>query len=226
MLSPFLSIAFNALNKKQHLAFCILTIAAFIQFSDCIGGRNHYFSGSLVIFIACFCIASYVRLHIAKEAQNTRLVLLVLAVTAVFMMLWPLICKAQGQPGTWFRFARMQAIPVLLLSACLLMLFRKLRLPDIPWLHSVINSVAATTLGIYLIHDNYIVRPWLWKKLLQVNTHLESAFFPLWSVMVILGVFTACSCIERLRRLVVDPIFSLMLKPVDALDKRITAFFA
>ena len=226
VLSPFLSIAFNALSKKQHLAFCVLAIAAVILFSDCFGGRSQYFSGSLVIFIACFCFAAYIRLHMAKEEQNTRLVLLVLALAAVFMALWPLICKALGQPGTWFRFAHMQAIPVLLLSACLLMLFRKLRLPDIPWLHSVINSVAATTLGIYLIHDNNIVRPWLWKKLLQVNTHLESAFFPLWSVIVILGVFIACSCIERLRRLAVDPIFSLMLKPVDALDKKVAAFFA
>ncbi len=126
----------------------------------------------------------------------------------------------------WFKFAEMQAIPVILLSACLLMLFRKLNIPHIPWLHSVINSVAATTLGIYLIHDNNIVRPWLWRQVLQVNTHLESAFFPLWSVMVILGVFAACSFIERLRRLVMEPVFDLMLRPVNGLDKRASAFFA
>ncbi len=226
VLSPFLRIAFNALNKKQHLAFCILTIATFIVFSDCFGGRSIYFSGSLVIFIACFAIAAYIRLHMAKEEQNTRLVLLVLVLAAVFMLFWPLICKAMGQPGKWFRFAHMQAIPMLLLSACLLMLFRKLNIPNIPWLHSVINSVAATTLGIYLIHDNNIVRPWLWRQVLQVNTHLESVFFPLWSVMVILGVFAACSFIERLRRLVMEPVFDLMLRPVNGLDKRASAFFA
>ncbi len=222
VLSPFLSIAFNALNKKQHLAFCILAIVAFILFSGCFGGKSEYFSGSLVIFIACFAFAAYVRLHMVKDTQNNRLVILVLVLTAAFMMAWPLICKASGHPGMWFKYAHMQAIPTLLLSACLLMLFRNLNIGHITW----INSVAATTLGIYLIHDNDIVRPWLWRQFLHVNTHLESALFPFWSVVVILGVFIACSGIERLRRLVVDPIFSLILRPVDALDQKAAAFFA
>ena len=222
VISPFLAKAANALDRKKHLAFCLITAVAISLVSDYIGAVNSYISERLAAFCVIFFIAGYIRLHIAKEAQNNRLVLLILFLTAGFMMIWPLICKAAGHPEMWYNVAQMHAIPALLLSACLLMLFRNMGLGHVPW----INSVAQATLGIYLIHDNEIVRPLLWQGLVQADTHLESAFFPLWSLMAILGVFTACLCIERLRRLVVDPLFSLILKPVDALDKRITAFFA
>lgn len=222
VISPLLAKAANALDRKKHLAFCLISAVAISLVSDYIGAVNSYISERLVAFCVIFFIAGYIRLHIAKEAQNNRLVLLVLFLSAGFMMAWPMICKASGHPEMWYDVAQMHAIPALLLSACLLMLFRNTGLGHVPW----INSAAAATPGIYLIHDNEIVRPWLWQGFVQANTHLESAFFPLWSVAVILVVFIACSCIERLRRLAVDPVFSLLLNPVDALDKRITTFFA
>ncbi len=222
VISPFLAKAANALDRKKHLAFCLISAVAISLLSDYIGAVNSYISERLAAFAVIFFIAGYIRLHIAKETQNNRLVLLVILLTAGFMMAWPLLCKAAGHPERWYDLAQMHAIPALLLSASLLMLFRNMGFGHNPR----INSVAAATLGIYLIHDNEIVRPLLWQGLFQANTHLESALFPLWSLMVILIVFTACYCIERLRILVVDPVFSLLLKPVDALDKRITAFFA
>ncbi len=177
-------------------------------------------------FAVIFFIAGYIRLHIAKEAQNNRLVLIVTFLTAGFMMLWPLICKAAGHPEMWYNLAQMHAMPALLLSACLLMLFRNLNTGHSPRMHSLINSVAAATLGIYLIHDNILVRSWLWLETVQAGTHFESALFPIWSCAVILAVFAACCCMECLRRLAIDPLFSLLLRPVDALDKKIAAFFA
>lgn len=212
-LSPFLALAFNAFTRQQLLALGLLFAASFIFLSS---------HSAQKIFVACFVIAAYIRLHVPQETQNNRRICIVLILAMLAMMLWPLYCRASGQPGIWFNCANMQSIPVLVLSACLLLLFRNLKLGHIPW----INTIAAATLGIYLIHDNNIVRPWLWKQLLHVSAHLESTLFPLWSVVVVAGVFAACCIVEHVRRLLLTPVFDWLLKPVDALDKRLAAFFA
>lgn len=49
-------------------------------------------------------------------------------------------------------------VPTFLASLALLFLFQNLRIPAT----ASVNAVAKTTLGVYLIHDNPIVRAWLW----------------------------------------------------------------
>ena len=212
VLSPCLAICLNAFSQKQLLVLGLIFAAVL----------NVVQSGSLEVFIACFVIAACIRLHVAKETQNSRRILIVLIAAVACLMLWPLFCRAIGHPELWFAPAELQAFPTLLIAACLLLLFRNLNIGHIPF----INTAAATTLGIYLIHDNFLVRHLLWRNLLQVSSLLESPFFPLFSVFIILSVFCACALIEYGRSLILTPVFELLLKPAAKLDPAVTAFFA
>ena len=69
----------------------------------------------------------------------------------------------------------------------------------------VINLVASTTFGIYLIHDNCFVRKWLWPHFTWVYS-LPFPRFVAACFLVVLGVFLACSALELIRQLVVGAI--------------------
>ncbi|WP_288301030.1 acyltransferase [uncultured Veillonella sp.] len=63
----------------------------------------------------------------------------------------------------------------------------------------LINKIATTVFGIYLIHDNGFIRNLLWNKWLNVSDYSLSDFFFLHMIFVSLLVFVVCSFLEYLR---------------------------
>ena len=69
-----------------------------------------------------------------------------------------------------------------------------------------INTVAATTFGVYLLHDSGITRQLIWNGILRVSdAQFLSPYFPLFALADILAVFAVCSAIDYLRLRFVEP---------------------
>lgn len=66
--------------------------------------------------------------------------------------------------------------------------------------HRWINTVAATTFGIYLIHDNKMVRDPLWLDLLHMKSVVsQPVYVVLYVLFVCLIIFLACALLEYIR---------------------------
>ena len=84
---------------------------------------------------------------------------------------------------------------VIISSLCLLLGFRSL---DIP--HSkIINLLASATFGVYLIHDNNFVRPFLWRIVFKNASYQNSPYLIPYSIAVIIIVYISCTVIELIR---------------------------
>lgn len=95
-------------------------------------------------------------------------------------------------------------VPTFFASVGLLLVFQKLTMPSIPW----VNTVAKTTLGIYLIHDNPIMRAWIWPHFAPVY---DLGFFGILglSLLAAVGVFIVASAIDFARiTLLEKPLFA------------------
>lgn len=75
---------------------------------------------------------------------------------------------------------------------------------SLPW----VNRISGCMFGIYLIHDNAYVRPYLWGTLLHVERlwQLPAAKFVLAAFVIILGIFAICLIVEFIRSIVMAPI--------------------
>lgn len=71
-------------------------------------------------------------------------------------------------------------VPTFLASLALLVLFQNLKMS----VTASVNAVAKTTLGIYLIHDNPIVRAWLWP-------HFAGIYDGGWAAILAFGIGSA-----------------------------------
>ncbi|MCI9262449.1 acyltransferase family protein [uncultured Adlercreutzia sp.] len=85
-------------------------------------------------------------------------------------------------------------VPTFFASVGLLMVFQRLSIPSLKG----VNTVAKTTLGIYLIHDNPIMRAWIWPHFAWVY---DTGFFGILGLSLAAGVlvFAACSAIDFAR---------------------------
>ena len=77
--------------------------------------------------------------------------------------------------------------------------------------HPRINTIAATTFGIYLIHDNSFVSMWLWNDVMQGYRFYETPFAVPHMILSAAAVFAVCSGLEYIRiRLVERPLMRML----------------
>ena len=96
----------------------------------------------------------------------------------------------------------MDCISILLCAWSLFAIFARLRIRA----SRRINTVAATTFGVYLLHDSTVGRQLIWNGILRVSdVQFLSPYFPLLALADILAVFAVCSAIDWLRLRFVEP---------------------
>lgn len=67
--------------------------------------------------------------------------------------------------------------------------------------HKFINTVATTTFGIYLIHDNVLMRDLLWNKILHMKNLIRMPINGVvYVLLAVLLVFAICSLLEFIRK--------------------------
>lgn len=77
--------------------------------------------------------------------------------------------------------------------------------------HPRINTIAATTFGIYLIHDNSFVSMWLWNDVMQGYRFYDTPFAVPHMILSAAAVFAVCSGLEYIRiRLVERPLMRML----------------
>jgi hypothetical protein len=68
-----------------------------------------------------------------------------------------------------------------------------------------------TTFGIYLIHDNNFIRPYIWEVLLKIQLLLILFYYQYMHFVTIMVVFIVCSIIDYLRIILFErPIFQIV----------------
>ena len=75
----------------------------------------------------------------------------------------------------------------------------KIKSPLIKW-------IASSMFGVYLVHDNNLISPWLWHTLLQMDAAMKSPYFVIMSIIVSISILGLC--------IVIDKILSLLYKPL------------
>lgn len=185
-LSPFLNILIKHCPQKWHLFLIIFLVV--LQCAMQFAFRQWYIS-NVGWFVTLYLIAAYIRLYPHKLFDSNKIALPIslssFVIIAVFNMLWKI--------NLW----DMTNIVCLVWSVATFCAFKNFRIPN----NKVINTVAKTTLGIYLIHDHGLIRGLLWNELLKSTYHYQQNTFVCYAAVAVLTVFAACMIIDLLREL-------------------------
>ena len=97
-------------------------------------------------------------------------------------------------------FYGMDKLPILLISLLIFIAFKNLDIKT----NKIINTIASTTFGIYLIHDNPYIRKFLWQTLFKNAKHVNKLYLIPYSITTCVLVFIVCSMIEYLRIFLIE----------------------
>lgn len=218
LLSPFLNTFIHIAGPRKSLYFlgaCALTCVYFRMESK-----------PLLLFILLYGIAGHIRLYAQEAVSKIPAKAYLIAFGLLFMLVVGTLCGAHIAKYqlhcTWAsRLASLWitslfSLPLIFMSLLCFLGFTRLQIAP----NKLINSLAAATLGVYLIHEHTSMRGFIWQDLLHTKGMLTSPYLYLHCIGAVLGVFIVCAGIDILRNAILHkPITYVVDKLISPLER-------
>lgn len=205
LLSPFISKLLNTMEKKEYISLLVFLGICWCGIPTIIGQTVE--SNDLLWFIFLYSVGGYIRLYdIKTNHTGIQLIwysMIVWIVTFFISFISPYLVSKIPLLNCFKNLFGPQSVPTVVISILLFLGFKTL---DIKY-NRIINSLASATFGIYLIHDNSYVRPFIWKNVFQNSVIATNSIVIMSSIMEIIVVFFICSILELIRIRIIEKVY-------------------
>lgn len=168
----------------------IFGITAYTMADNIISQKSWLYGGYFWVWLAIlYYIGAWIKKSQLDKKLNVKIGLLINIILSVIVALGTIFVNEQ--------FSSYTSPFIFVISIVYLCIFSKLKLSNSAC--KVVKSLAPAAFGVYLIHDNEIIRANIISKLYLLISDLNPAVFPFAEILVFIGVFTICLSIEKLR---------------------------
>jgi Uncharacterized protein conserved in bacteria len=204
---PYLNLLIHAMNEKQHkllILLCLLVGSVFQTFLKAPAAFTY-----VGWFMVLYLIASFIRLYPKKYFENRKVwgyaAILTLLTSWLSIMVAAFRYQTNRNPAFYYFVSDSNKILAVLTAVSAFLFFKNLKLKY----HPVINTVAASTFGVLLIHANSdTMRQWLWKDTLKNAVVFHSYSFIVHAIISVVSVYAICTVIDIIRIQIIErPLF-------------------
>ena len=197
---PFLNVLIRHISERTHFFLILLSCFTYVLFGtlkiEPFGLNMNYVSWFMVLYV----IASYISLYPKKWLNNTKicgiLLLLFVLMSAASVVCCAYLGKRFNMFIPFYFVTDSNTFLAVAVGVFAFLFFKNLRIPY----NKFINTVAASTFGVLLIHANSdTMRRWLWNDTLDIVGHYGDELMPLYALGCVIGIFTICSVIDIIR---------------------------
>lgn len=207
VLHPFINKMLCNLNKVLYLKMLICMTVMWCIFNWGLDAPMQY--SNIIWFIYMYSIGAYIRLYGEPEFKIYRNILLGTLGLWMGIIIFDYIGENSSYIlSLWPKQYAQNSPFVLIISINMFLLFRRVKIGY----NKYINGVASTVFGIYLIHDNPLIRGVIWTSILGNASMSENDLLWLIALSEVLVIFVMCSAIDFLRQYVVNAIPTDWLK--------------
>lgn len=211
LISPFLNETINKFDKKILKNILITMFILSVLINGTISkflvdaGNNIFFFTFLYLLIGY--IKKYNCLKDTSYKRNLLISAISFAVYVLSVVLLAIIGHALGDNPTILKhsgyFCRPNTIFTLITSLELFIATVKMK----PFESKIINKIAGATFGVYLIHDNSLMRPYIWQTIFKCTNFANSPYLILYEICVVLIIYVVCTLIDLLREVTVEKLW-------------------
>lgn len=203
LLIPFLNKLIHALTEREHLllmAWCVGVYVVLPSFAKANVVFNY-----ITWFSVIYIIASYIRLYPKRWFDNRKLTGALAA--GMLLLSWlsvVVVASAKRIIGIdlgsgYFFVADSNKILAVATAVCAFLFFKNLKMGY----SKVINTVAASTFGVLLIHANSdTMRRWLWRDVCNNVGVYETGNIVIHAITCVATIYAVCTVIDMARRYV------------------------
>lgn len=202
MICPYINKFLKSADEITHRNLILILVIAWSIFPTFFSAQFDF--NNLGWFVTLHLIATYIRFY-PKEVCEHKAFLGILAISNYILA----INSSMNCPNISNKYITANSTFILISAISTFILFTRLNFKS-----KVINTIATTTFGIYLIHDNQYMRPYLWKVICRNQEYYTTSNFIPHSIVCILGIFVICSIIEGIRIILLDNLLFKLIENI------------
>lgn len=215
IFSPYLNIMINSIPIKDFKKFLIIFSIIIIFIEGLFPQSLPNVFSLFMMFIYIYFFMSYVKKHLdllSNSIKNNILkAVLLFIVETCFIGLF--IAIGNVAELDFFitnagYFGKINSIFTFGIALQLFLIFIKIK----PFSCKIINVISSTTFGVYLIHENIFVRPYIWNVLVHNDVIITSSKFILLVFPISICIFLICSIIDIVRQKIISKIWNKLIE--------------
>ncbi|MBQ8995549.1 MAG: hypothetical protein IJ091_07015, partial [Oscillospiraceae bacterium] len=224
LLSPYLNKIIDHLDDETYKKFLIVFTLVSPLYSTL--GDTRQTLCDLSIGVYYFFLWGYLRRHPNNWFERNRgkifCGVLLLSVLAASLSSYLFSKMGKQAVGLFSIFGRASIIQVIL-AVSLFYIFKNWEIGSRKW----INILAQGMLGVYLIHENQLLYPFLWNWVILIRKYFfDSVHFPIHLVGNVLLVFLLCTILDLARLYLLEKPLARLLRPIDTLFDKFDSWLA
>ena len=224
LLSPFINKMLHALTRREMGALILILFVSVSALPTLMEGFMGW--SKLAAFILLYCVAGYIRLYpdgvpLLKGCRRSFI-----AGLGLFglLLLYIALCMLLGTRLAPFRyymlhFNQIWSAPQVVIAAVLFWAFLQWEMRP----NRFVNAVASAAFGVYLIHDNNVLRPWLWGALVRTQAFGHAPWMPLHAIFWALVIFAVCAAVDLLRQRFIEPLWLRLIDRLPPVRRELAA---
>ena len=221
LLSPFINKFLNSLRREEHLIFNVISL---ILFSVIPTLTNHFMFGrELAQFIIFYSLGAYFKKYNNTILSNKKKAFYVFFVSLIVLLISVIVIDFIGESLPFISdnnvhlFNRYSIVSILFAVSLFNLFINKKE-----WSNNIINSVASCSFGVYLIHDNNMIREIIWSKIFNNQFYVDSNWLIIHMIVTVILVYLVCSLMEFVRINTVEKLTNILFnKNIDEIQNLI-----
>ncbi len=206
IFSPYLNKLISNLSKEDYKKFLVLGLLVWCIIPTIFGifynsSENVFQFSRLVWVIYIYFVGSYIRLYSLKLFEKRSncvkcsvITFILMSISILFIFKFREFFSSIGTTEFAY-FWTPNSILMFVLSVSVFGIFLNTKIKY----NKVINILASTTLGVYMLHDGNF--NWLiWNDLLKVSSHFDKIYAPLFIVCIAIIIYLIGTLIDLFRQ--------------------------
>lgn len=207
VISPVLNVLIFNINKKLYL-YAIVTLTFMLSvFPTILPWKTENYINNLLWFIFLYIITGYFKKYHIQISTKVSILSFLISYSMIFLtiIIFMNLEYTKGKFDIIINFANEFSFFVLISSIALFYIFVSRQ----ECYNRIINQIANSTFGIYLIHMHPMVKDRLWEKIFKCSIWIDSPLYVVYALLSILSVFIFCFLIEFIRIKIFKKCFNL-----------------
>jgi len=202
-LMPYINKAIKKMKEIEFRKLLIILFVFLILIPSLIIYRKPYSPGIYLIFY--YLVGAYIKLYFDDKVFKKRYLILGSGIVYSIIVLFYLILSnlVLSNPILYdfvFSFADLKSIFIFLVAIFLFMFFKQLDIKNC----RIINLLGSVSFGVYLFHDNFLMRDILWVILFKVSNYYDFSCFFIYGLFLAVLVYIVGGFIESIRKIIFD----------------------
>lgn len=203
---PFINILIDNISKKQYV-YLILILVTIFSILPTINILKIYFS-NYIWFIFLYLVGAYIKKYGSKGLLARNNLLFIVSTILLGILILFNINIIQIKTNNFLIFVLGLSIFVEFIN-------------QNEFYNKTINYIASSSLGIYLIHDNFILRPIIW-KVVNIEKYMNTTYFWLYEIGVVTIIFGICLIIDKIRqRFIEKPLLTFVYDKLNCIIEKV-----